>query len=59
MKILIAEDDVHIREGLNDLLSREGYDIIVAENGRVALNLFQQQSPDFVILDIMMPEMDG
>ena len=59
MKILIAEDDVHIREGLNDLLSREGYDIIVAENGRIALNLFQQQSPDFVILDIMMPEMDG
>lgn len=59
MKILIAEDDLHIREGLNDLLSREGYDVIVAENGQIALELFQQQKPDFIILDIMMPVMDG
>ncbi len=59
MKILIAEDDLNIREGLKDLLSREGYEILAAENGRIAVELFQQKQPDFVILDIMMPEMDG
>lgn len=59
MKILIAEDDLHIRQGLNDMLSNEGYEVIAAENGRIALELFQQTAVDFVILDIMMPEMDG
>ncbi len=59
MKILIAEDDLHIRQGLSDLLSQEGYEIEAAENGKVALELFKTQKPQFVILDIMMPEMDG
>lgn len=59
MKILIAEDDLNIRKGLSDLLSAEGYEICAAENGRIALNLFHDQKPQFVILDIMMPEMDG
>lgn len=59
MKILIAEDDHHIRHGLADVLSQEGYDIIEAENGQVALSLYQQTNPDFIILDIMMPELDG
>jgi len=59
MKILIAEDDLHIRQGLSDLLSQEGYEIEMAENGKVALELFNTSKPQFVILDIMMPEMDG
>ncbi|MEH6454951.1 MAG: response regulator transcription factor [Cocleimonas sp.] len=59
MKILIAEDDLNIRLGLSDLLSQEGYEIETAENGKIALELFQKQKPQFVILDIMMPEMDG
>ncbi len=59
MKILIAEDDLHIRHGLSDLLSQEGYEIETAENGKIALELFKKQKPQFVILDIMMPEMDG
>lgn len=59
MKILIAEDDLHIRQGLSDLLSQEGYEIETAENGKIALELFKKQKPQFVILDIMMPEMDG
>jgi DNA-binding response OmpR family regulator len=59
MKILIAEDDLNIREGLRDLLSQEGYEICVAENGRIALDLYETEKPQFVILDIMMPEMDG
>jgi len=59
MKILIAEDDLHIRQGLSDLLSQEGYEVETAENGKRALELFKTSSPQFVILDIMMPEMDG
>jgi len=59
MKILIAEDDLHIRQGLSDLLSQEGYEIELAENGKIALELFKTTKPQFVILDIMMPEMDG
>lgn len=59
MKILIAEDDLHIRQGLSDLLSQEGYEIVTAENGKTALDLYHKAKPQFVILDIMMPEMDG
>lgn len=59
MKILIAEDDVNIRNGLADILCREGYQVITAENGTLALQKYQQDKPDFIILDIMMPELDG
>ncbi|TQI79380.1 DNA-binding response OmpR family regulator [Serratia fonticola] len=59
MKILIVEDDIHIRQGLVEALSREGYALIAAENGKVALEKYQQEKPDFIILDIMMPELDG
>lgn len=59
MKILLAEDDIHIRQGLIEALSREGYTLIPAENGQVALREYERQRPDFIILDIMMPELDG
>lgn len=59
MRILIAEDDLNIREGLRDLLSQEGYEVLLAENGRIALDVFHEKKPQFIILDIMMPELDG
>lgn len=59
MKILIAEDDPNIRFGLAQALKNEGYELLMAENGAIALELFQSDFPDFVILDIMMPIMDG
>lgn len=59
MKILIAEDDGNIRFGLAQALKNEGYELLMAENGAVALDMFKTQSPDFIILDIMMPVMDG
>lgn len=59
MKILIAEDDLNIRLGLCDLLEDEGYTCIEASNGADALVLFAQNNPDLVLLDIMMPELDG
>lgn len=59
MKILIAEDDQHIRKGIADLLEQEGYTIIEAQDGEHALALFTECSPNFIILDIMMPKRDG
>lgn len=59
MKILIAEDDQYIREGLETLLTGEGFDVLAAENGETAMEQFQAHTPDFIILDIMMPKLDG
>lgn len=59
MKILIAEDDRHIREGLVEVLEHEGYQVIAAEDGAIALEYYTRNSPDFILLDIMMPKLDG
>ncbi|MEZ5582475.1 MAG: response regulator transcription factor [Candidatus Competibacteraceae bacterium] len=59
MKVLLAEDDVHTRNGLQELLQAEGYDTLTATDGAQALQLFQDVQPDFVLLDIMMPHRDG
>lgn len=58
-RILIVDDDAHIRDVLLFALDKEGFDIIEAENGRVALQKFTSEKPDLIILDIMMPELDG
>ena len=58
-KILIADDDSHIRELIRLYLEKEQYECILAENGKVALEKFKLEHPALVILDIMMPEMDG
>jgi two-component system alkaline phosphatase synthesis response regulator PhoP len=59
MKVLLAEDDRHIREGLRDILLAEGYETVTAADGREALALFQADAPHFVLLDIMMPGANG
>ncbi len=59
IKILVAEDDPHIRLGLVDTLESEGYKVIDAQNGKQAQDLFAKESFDLVLLDIMMPEKSG
>jgi len=59
MKVLLAEDDTLIRDGLAEILSREGYVVVHADDGESALRLFQAEQPDFVCLDIMMPRISG
>ena len=59
MKVLIAEDDNHIRDGLAAILADEGYETITAVDGREALARFQTEAPHFVLLDIMMPGQSG
>lgn len=57
--ILVAEDDLHIRQGLEDALESEGYEVLTASHGKEALALARQGGLHCVILDIMMPEMSG
>jgi len=58
-RILVVDDEPHIVQILKFTLEKEGYQVFTAENGRVALDLVQQVQPHLVILDIMMPVMDG
>jgi DNA-binding response OmpR family regulator len=58
-RILIAEDDAHVRQGLIDTLESEGYQVVAAAQGREAMAVFPQQAFDLVILDIMMPGASG
>jgi two-component system OmpR family response regulator len=58
-KILVVDDDPNIRELVKVFLVREGFDVLEATNGVNALSLLETTTVDLVILDIMMPEMDG
>lgn len=58
-KVLIAEDDASVRMTLEMLLGVEGFDLIVASDGVEALALAKEQLPDVILLDQVMPRMDG
>ncbi len=58
-RVLIVEDDASTREMMRRLLQREGWQVSEAENGRVALEQVAKHTPDLVLLDLMMPELDG
>lgn len=57
--ILVVDDEVTIRELLVDLLAGEGYMVASANNGFQALASLRESPPDLVLMDIMMPELDG
>jgi DNA-binding response OmpR family regulator len=57
--ILVVEDEASIAEVVSLYLKRAGFNVQIAADGKQAMNLFQRQSPDFVILDLMLPEVDG
>ncbi len=59
MKILIVDDEVMIREVIKEYLNNEGFDYEEAENGFQALEMLNNNTYDLMVLDIMMPEMDG
>lgn len=58
-KILIADDEPDIIEFLQYNLEKNGYQVVSAENGREAVQVALREKPDLILLDIMMPEMDG
>lgn len=57
--ILVVDDKLNIRTLLKDFLSEQGYRVVTAENGQDALYVTRYEKPDLVLLDIMMPRMDG
>jgi len=58
-KILIADDEQHILDTLGAYLRQDGFEVLAYRNGREALAAFRREQPDLVILDVMMPELDG
>jgi GAF domain-containing protein/CheY-like chemotaxis protein len=58
-RVLIVEDDTRTRTMLRKRLEKQGWPVIEAENGRVALEGLAESAPDVILLDLMMPEMDG
>ena len=59
MKILIVDDEIDILEFLSYNLRKEGFNILTANNGLKGLEIAKKEEPDLIILDVMMPEMDG
>ena len=58
-RVLLVEDDQGVRESLARALQFEGYEVTTAENGQVALTMMDGDAPDAMVLDVMMPEVDG
>lgn len=59
MKIMLVDDEPDILEFMDYNLRKENYDVVKASNGKEAIALAKKENPDLIILDIMMPEMDG
>ena len=59
MKILVVDDETLLVKGIRFNLQNEGYEVITGSDGLDAVRLVQEQNPDLVVLDVMMPNMDG
>lgn len=59
MKILVVDDEDLLVKGIRFNLQNDGYDVITGSNGLEAIQLTQNQHPDLIVLDVMMPELDG
>lgn len=58
-KILIVDDDIDTLRLVRLMLERQGFEVVEASNGRLALDIAQRETPDLILLDIMMPDLDG
>jgi len=58
-RILVIEDDLHIAEGLKLNLSLQGYEVRIAQNGPAGIQMWREWRPDLIVLDIMLPGIDG
>ncbi|HEX8742029.1 MAG TPA: response regulator transcription factor [Thermoleophilaceae bacterium] len=59
MRILVVDDEPSVRDAVERALALGGYDVRLAENGEVALRLVREDAPDAVVLDVLMPRVDG
>lgn len=58
-KILVVEDEATLQKALNDVLAQEGYEVLSALDGATGLDLAKKEKPDLILLDIILPKMDG
>ena len=58
-RILVVDDEMNIANSLKEILSDEGYDVFVSEDGINALDMIQSDPPDLLLLDVWLPGMDG
>ena len=58
-KILVVDDDLNICELLRLYLTKDGYNVVVANDGQSAVAMFQEENPSLVLLDVMLPKLDG
>jgi DNA-binding response OmpR family regulator len=59
MKLLVVDDDANIQRLYKEELEEEGYEVVIASTGKDALDMFKEENPDVVTLDILMPDIDG
>jgi DNA-binding response OmpR family regulator len=57
--ILVVEDEVSLRSALNDKLNNEGFEVVAAQNGLEGIQEIKKNKPDLILLDVVMPIMDG
>ncbi|MDR9398311.1 MAG: response regulator [Salibacter sp.] len=58
-KVLVVDDEPNIIMSLDFLIKKAGYDLFIARNGTEALTIIEDERPDLIVLDIMMPDIDG
>ena len=58
-KILIVDDDPNVQRLLQYTLKQEGYDVVIAADGAEGFRLWSTESPDLILLDVMLPKLDG
>jgi DNA-binding response OmpR family regulator len=58
-KILVVDDDEGLRDLYKEVLAEEGYEVLTAKNGKDGLQKLEKEKPDLIVLDIVMPKMDG
>ena len=58
-KILVVDDDKNICELLRLYIEKDGFQVVIANDGKRALEMFRAEQPDLIMLDIMLPELDG
>ena len=58
-RVLLVEDDANLREATQEALRRDGFDVAVAADGEAGFDAFRRERPDVVLLDVMLPGMDG
>ena len=58
-KILVVDDDLVTLKLVKEILTKEGYEVLIAENGRDGMNVARSERPDLVLMDVLLPDIDG